>query len=270
MKTTWKLALGAAALAVLLGGCARMQAEQPDAADGPVLTIGVDGEYEPYSYLNDTGELVGADIELAQEACRRIGRTPAYQSIQWDKKDEYLADGTIDCVWSCFTYTGREEQYLWAGPYLYSRQIAVVRAGSEVKDLADLAGKRVAVMSSTKPEELLLTADGVTVPQADEVLSYGTLDLAFTAMRRGYVDAAAGHETAVCPLIGTMEADYRVLETPLMAVQIGVAFRKGGDAALAAQLTDTLAEMAADGTTAEIVERYGLDAANVIGRESRG
>lgn len=81
MKTTWKLALGAAALAVLLGGCARMQAEKPDAADGPVFTIGVDGEYEPYSYLNDTGELVGADIELAQEACRRIGRTPAYQSI---------------------------------------------------------------------------------------------------------------------------------------------------------------------------------------------
>ena len=44
MKTTWKLALGAAALAVLLGGCARMQAEKPDAADGPVLTIGVDGD----------------------------------------------------------------------------------------------------------------------------------------------------------------------------------------------------------------------------------
>lgn len=269
MKTAWKLALGAAAVAVLLCACGRTQAEEPG-ADSPVLTIGVDGEYEPYSYLNDTGELVGADIELAQEACRRMGYTAVHQPIQWDKKDEYLAAGTIDCVWSCFTYTGREEQYLWAGPYLYSRQMAVVRTGSAVKDLADLAGKRVAVMSSTKPEDILLAADGVTVPQADEVLSYGTLDLAFTAMRRGYADAAAGHETVVRQLIGTMEEDYRVLETPLMAVEVGVAFKKGGDAALAAQLTDTLAEMAADGTTADIVEKYGLDAANVIEGEQNG
>ncbi len=263
MKKTVVWALLGALLLALLTGCG-VQRETAQAEDTPILVIGIDGEYEPYSYLNDTGELVGVDIDLAKEACRRMGYQAEHKPIQWDKKDEYLADGSIDCVWSCFTYTGREDQYLWAGPYMYSRQVAVVRAGSTVYDLADLADKRVAVMSSTKPEEILLAADGTTVPRVAEVLSYGTLDLAFTAMRRGYADAVAGHEGAVHQLIGSMQDDYRVLPTSLRNVEVGVAFKKGGDAALAEKLDETLAEMALDGTMEKIVQKYGLDAANII------
>lgn len=267
MKKTWVLALLGAVLAAALTGCSA-QSENAQTNDAPALVIGIDGDYQPYSYLNDSGELVGVDIELAQEACRRMGYQAEHKAIQWDKKDDYLADGSIDCVWSCFTYTGREDKYLWAGPYLYSRQVAVVKAGSEIADLPQLAGRSIAVMSSTKPEQILLSADGTEVPVPGELLSYATMDLAFTAMRRGYADAAAGHETVVRQLIGSMTEDYRILSTPLMTVQVGVAFPKDGDAALAQKLTDTLAEMAEDGTTEEIVEKYGLDTANVVRRDS--
>lgn len=263
MKKTWVLALLGAVLAAALTGCG-VQREAAQESEAPALVIGIDSDYQPYSYLNDTGELVGVDIELAQEACRRMGYRAEHKAIQWDKKDDYLADGSIDCVWSCFTYTGREDKYLWAGPYLYSRQVAVVKKDSGIVDLSQLTGRRIAVMSSTKPEQILLTADGAEVPVPGELLSYGTMDLAFTAMRRGYADAAAGHETVVRQLIGSMEADYRILPTPLMTVQVGVAFSKDGDAALAQTLTETLAEMAEDGTTEAIVEKYGLDTANVV------
>lgn len=269
MKKRWVLALLGAVLAAGLTGCGA-QRDAAQAEDAPTLVIGIDSEYQPYSYLNDTGELVGVDIELAQEACRRMGYQAEHKPIQWDKKDDYLADGSIDCVWSCFTYTGREDKYLWAGPYLYSRQVAVVKSDSEIADLPQLAGKRIAVMSSTKPEQILLAADGAEIPVPGELLSYGTMDLAFTAMRRGYADAAAGHEGAVRQLIGSMKDDYRVLPTSLRNVEVGVAFKKDGDAALAKKLDDTLAEMAEDGTTAAIVEKYGLDTANVIRRDNLG
>ena len=51
---------------------------------------------------------------------------------------------------------GREEEYQWAGPYLYSRQVVAVRSDSDIYTLQDLAGKVVAVQSTTKPEELFL------------------------------------------------------------------------------------------------------------------
>ena len=121
-----------------------------------ILIIGIDSEYEPYTYKNENGELTGIDIEISKEVCNRLGITPIYKAIPWDLKDEYLKNGTIDCVWSCFSYTGREDKYQWAGPYLYSRQVVVVRNDSDIYHLSDLEGKLVSVMSSTKPESIFL------------------------------------------------------------------------------------------------------------------
>ena len=53
--------------------------------------------------------------------------------------------------------------------------------------------------------------------------------------------------------------EYRYLDMDLIRSQLGVAFRKGENEELAAQLTQTLQEMTEDGTTAQILEKYGLD-----------
>ncbi|MFR8905471.1 MAG: hypothetical protein ACLVHS_17180 [Blautia wexlerae] len=47
----------------------------------------------------------------------------------------FWPDGTIDCLWSSYSMNGRENKYQWAGPYLYSRQMVVVRAESEIRTL---------------------------------------------------------------------------------------------------------------------------------------
>ena len=35
-------------------------------------------DYEPYSYLDETGEFTGIDVDLAREACRRLGYRPEF------------------------------------------------------------------------------------------------------------------------------------------------------------------------------------------------
>jgi len=40
-----------------------------------VLRIGSD-YYEPFNYLDAEGEFAGVDVELAREACRRLGCEP--------------------------------------------------------------------------------------------------------------------------------------------------------------------------------------------------
>ena len=109
----------------MLGGCG---GKKEDAADSglPEIVIGMD-YFEPYSYQASDGEYEGIDVELAREAFQRLGYQPRFEKIFWEDKDELLADGTIDCLWSSYSMNGREEKYQWAGPYLYSRQMVVVK-----------------------------------------------------------------------------------------------------------------------------------------------
>lgn len=58
--------------------------------------------YEPYFYIDENGEYAGIDVELAREACRRMGYEPVFVTIDWLDKDGLLLDGTIDCAWACF------------------------------------------------------------------------------------------------------------------------------------------------------------------------
>ncbi len=229
-----------------------------------ILIIGIDGEYEPYTYKDENGELTGIDIELSKEVCSRLGVTPVYKAIPWDVKDEYLKDGTIDCVWSCFTYTGREDKYQWAGPYLYSRQVVAVRADSDIYDLSDLEGKLVSIMSSTKPESIFLNKSYDYIPDIKDLYCFKNLEFAFAAMRKGYTDAVAGHETAIKMCMEDDKDNYRILNQVLQKVQIGVAFDKESTNEPVDKVSEALQDMKYDGTIDKIVNKYGLNADKVV------
>lgn len=158
--------------------------------------------------------------------------------------------------------TDREEEYLWAGPYMKSRQVAMVRKDSGITTLDQLNGCRVAVKASTKPESLLLEHTDPNLPQVAEVDCFESMEEVFAALRKDYVHAIAGHEIAVRQLLEADPASYAILDEPLQEVLVGVAFQKDGNQALARELTRTLQEMENDGTTAGIFEKYSLDPAN--------
>lgn len=262
MKKRYCLGIvAAAALFLLLCGCQTTLPAAELTPSMPQVVIGIDSEYEPYTYEDDEGNFVGLDIELSTEAFRRMNYSVLYLPINWSEKNAYLERGEIDCIWSCYTMTDREEDYLWAGPYMKSRQVAMVRRDSGITSLEQLNGCRVAVKVSTKPESLLLEGTEPGLPRVAEVNCFETMEEVFAALRKNYVHAIAGHEVAVRQLLESDPDSYLILEPPLQEVLVGVAFCKGGDEALAQALTETLREMAADGTTAAIFERYGLDPA---------
>lgn len=90
-------------MSMALCGCGREKKEVVTVQ--PELVIGSD-DYEPYNYQNENGDYAGVDVELAKEACRRIGYTPVFKQIQWDDKDIYLENGEVDCAWGSFSMDG--------------------------------------------------------------------------------------------------------------------------------------------------------------------
>lgn len=246
--------LGMFCLCALISACSGKNSD----ANLPVLMIGSD-EYAPYNYLDDNGEHAGIDVEIAKEACRRMGYRPEFKMIKWDEKESYLRDRVVDCLWGCFSMQGRDDDYAWAGPYMYSRQVVAVRADSGIYSLADLSGKTVAVQSTSKPEGILLGGTDSRIKDIKNVYSFVEMDDVFAALRKGYVDACAGHETAILEYMKNSDGKYRILDNSLMSVGLGVAFYKDYDNEPVAKLNEVLQEMTDDGTMADILEKYGLD-----------
>ena len=247
---------------LMLGGCGGKKEKAVD-SELPEIVIGMD-YFEPYSYQTSDGEYKGIDVELAQEAFQRLGYQPKFENIVWEDKDELLADRTIDCLWSCYSMNERENKYQWAGPYMYSRQMVVVRAESEIKKVQDLKGKRVAVQATTKAEDLFLHNIDSDIPQMEQVNCFSTTNELYAALRKNYVDAIAGHEAMLNSLVQDGEGSYRMLEESIYTSELGIAFKKGTHKELTEELTETLTEMQSEGITEKIVTKYGLDADEIL------
>ena len=213
----------AAAAAAGLTACGKTQA----AAALPELTVGSDN-YPPFIYLNNDRE----------------------------QKTNLVESGAIDCIWSCFSMDGREQLYRWVGPYMVSRQVVAVNADSGIETLADLAGKTMMVQSTTKPEEIFLAGTDPRIPQFGELLSAEDRSVQYAMLNCGYVDAIAAHEAAILRYMQDCNANFRILEEPLLVTGIGVAFALNDTRGLDEKLTETFAAMRADGTMKQIVGKY--------------
>ena len=221
----------------------------------PQIIVGSD-TYPPSIYLNNDGIPAGIDVEIATEPFRRMGYAARFETIDWEQKTTLVESGALDCIWGCFSMDGREEAYRWAGPYMVSRQVVAVDADSSIRSLSDLAGKTIAVQSTGKPEEIFLSGSDPRIPQTVDVLSIENRSVQYAMLACGYVDAIAAHEMAILQYMKDNDVEFRILEEPLLVTGLGVAFAKNDTRGLDSQLTDTLAQMRADGTLEQIVGRY--------------
>ena len=221
----------------------------------PQIIVGSD-TYPPYIYLNNDGIPAGIDVEIATEAFRRMGYAARFETIDWEQKTNLVESGAIDCIWGCFSMDGREQLYRWVGPYMVSRQVVAVNADSSIETLADLAGKTMMVQSTTKPEEIFLAGTDPRIPQFGELLSTEDRSIQYAMLNCGYVDAIAAHEIAILQYMQDCNANFRILEEPLLVTGIGVAFALNDTRGLDEKLAETFAAMRADGTMKQIVGKY--------------
>ena len=227
----------------------------------PELIIGSD-YYHPFIYRADNGDFAGIDVELATEICRHIGYKPKFVPIQWSDKKAYLARGEVDCLWGCFTLTGRENDYAWTLPYMNSRQVVAVQENSGIESISDLENKRVAVQSTTKPDEIFSGVSGMQnlkIPKLKELNCFPNMTYTFAAINNGYVDAIAGHEVALKEYMKTSFVKLRILDESLLNVQIGVAFLKNTHSDLIEKINNTFLLLKNNGYLASLVLSYGLN-----------
>lgn len=230
------------------------EAEGETKVEGGTLIVGFDQDFPPMGFMGDDGEYTGFDLELAQEAAKRLGLEYKPQPIAWDAKDMELESGNIDCIWNGFTMTGREDGYTWSEPYMENSQVFVVAGDSGIKSQADLAGKAVECQVDSSAEAALKEVPDLTATFA-QLLTTADYNTAFMDLEQGAVDAIAMDVVVAGYQISQRNADFVILEDSLAAEEYAIGFKKG-NTELKDKVQGALEEMAADGTLKTISEKW--------------
>ena len=107
------------------------------------LRMGLDDSFPPMGY-DDDGEIVGFDIDLAGEVCKKLGVELELVPIVWAQNVQELNGNNIDCIWNGMSVSDdREAAMNLSEPYMKNRQVIVTLKGSGIESLADLADKSV-------------------------------------------------------------------------------------------------------------------------------
>lgn len=247
--------------------------EDTDNSDQTTFTVGFDAEFPPYGYMDENGEYVGFDLDLAAEVCERQGWELVKQPINWDTKDMELSSGSIDCIWNGFTMNGREEEYTWSSPYIDNSQVFVVAADSGIATKADLSGKVVGVQADSSA--LAALEDEESQENLDLAASFASLNqfadynTAFMELEAGSIDALA-MDIGVANYQLKQREGYEILagndpDEYLATEQYAIGFLKGNDE-LKDTVESTLLEMVDDGTFNEIAEKYEVQDTVCLGK----
>ena len=223
--------------------------------DKGTLVLGLDDSFPPMGYRDENNEIVGYDIDLATEVCKRLGVELKLQPIDWTAKENELNTKKIDCIWNGMSIDDERKQNMTLSiPYLDNSMAFVVKNDSGIKTLADMAGKKLALQSgSTAATALDEAADFKAT--LGEVVGLKDNMTALMDLEMGGVDVVLMDDVVANYYIATNNKPFELLEETLSTEEYAVGFRKG-DEALANAVNEALQEMAKDGKLNEITQKW--------------
>jgi len=213
------------------------------------LIMGFDEAYPPMGFVDENGEHVGFDIDLAKEVAKRMGVELVLQPISWDAKELELSGGNIDCIWSGLTITEeRKAQMLFTMPYLANEQIMVVMADSGIASVADVAGKVLGTQAGSASVDVLEANPDIKDSLAEIALSDDFV-AALMDLRLGGIDVLLIDSVVGNYYIAQQDdpAAFAVLPEVLQAEEYGIAVRQGEET-LADAINAQLIAICEDGT----------------------
>ena len=243
-------------LATLTVALLAVSAGAAHAKDWSTVRFGVDASYAPFESKAPDGKLVGFDIDLGNEICKRMNAKCVWVEQDFDGMIPGLKAKKFDGVLSSMTITPqRAEQIAFSAKLFNTPTRLVAKKGSSLAPTADtLKGKSVGVEQGTIQETY---AKENWAPKGVNVVPYQNQDQVYADLISGRLDAALQDE---------VQADLGFLKTPRGAgfqfagkeIPTGAAaigLRKE-DTDLKAKIDKAIADMIKDGTYKKLESKY--------------
>ena len=148
MKKFFKVMLVTLLVFVGLAGCTSQQEPTEKTLYEQIMergyfTVGTEGTYFPNSYHDESGNLVGFDVEVAALIAKYMGVEVRYYETEWASIFTALDSGKIDMIVNeCGYNEERAQKYDFSNPYSYIQGAIMTRADyNDINSIDDLQGK---------------------------------------------------------------------------------------------------------------------------------
>lgn len=223
------------------------------------FVFGLEVGYKPFEFRDENNEIVGYDIDVANEIGKRLGVEARPQGTNWATVIQTLYDGGFDLILGGMTATEKRYQRVnFSIPYMDASSGLLVMSNSGIMDRSELGGKTVSAGAGTPQiNQLKLSAEELGFEYSGEIKTYDSDAVAYEAMRVGRIDAYASTIVSLLEFAKTTE-DFDVLPFASDMWEqewTAMAFRKE-DETLRAAFNEAIRDMKADGTLAALQEKW--------------
>ncbi|GJH11448.1 ABC transporter substrate-binding protein [Caballeronia novacaledonica] len=231
------------------------------AKEWSTIRFGVDASYPPFESKAPDGTLVGFDIDVGNELCRRLNAKCVWVENAFDGMIPGLKSRKFDGVLSTMSMTpARVKQIAFSSKLFHVPTRLVAKRDSSIQPTADsLAGKTVGVEQGSMQETYAKAHWGA---KGVKVVSYADQDQVYQDLLAGRLDAS---------LQNAVQAERGFLDTPrgkpygfaggaledsaIFGPGTAIGLRKE-DTDLKEKLDGAIAAMIKDGTYKRIEQKY--------------
>lgn len=224
--------------------------------EGKIL-IGLEDSYPPMEFRNEKNELIGFDIELANELAKKLGVKAEFVITDFNGIILALNASKFDAIISGMSITDKRKEAIdFSEPYVMGGQVIAVKKGNtSIKSANDLKGKTLACQLGSIGDKT-----ATEMKDLKEVKRYDKITEAFQEVSSGRVDAVimdaqvGGYYTTQKP------GEYEILPGLVSEEPMGIGFKKG-DKELKEAIDKALKELKDEGVLSKLsVKWFGFDA----------
>lgn len=216
--------------------------------------IGTDTTYAPFEFADESGRLVGIDMDLLEAIAKDQGFEYEVRTLGFNAAVQALESNQVDGVIAGMSITEeRQESFDFSDPYYASGSQFAVASDSSIESFEDLNGESVAVKTGTTGYDV-----------AEKLAAEYNFQLnAFEDSVNMYEDLQVGNSQAVVedyPVMlyatSTGRIDLKFIGEQQAVVENGFAVNKGENRELLQMFNEGLANIRASGEYDEIIARY--------------
>lgn len=244
---------------LVLAGCGQSGGGEPAEAGNLLsqikergeLVVATEGTWAPWTYHDESDELVGYDVEVARRIGEKLGVSVRFEEGEFDGLLAGLEAGRYDIMVNGVDVDEeRSQKYDFTTPYAYNRTAVIVRGdNTEIAAMEDLKGRHTA---NTITSTYARTAE----KYGAEVTGVDDLNQTFELLFSGRIDATLNAEVSFYDYMRAHpDADIKIAcldpESTCAAIPV-----PKGEEELTAAINEALAELSRDGTLTELSEKY--------------
>lgn len=214
------------------------------------------GNYRPFEYTDDSGKMVGYDIDLAERIAQKLGVKLKVEDMQFTALIPSLQSGHADlAIAAMYINDERKKVVDFAQPYLKTGMVLVVKKdNTAISTTSDLKGLTVGAKAGATSEQIARDlagpGNGFTIKTYQDT-SAQTLDLTAGRIDAGINDLLNQLE------LNKVYKNVKIVGKPFTEASLGIAVRKG-DTELVDLINGVLNDMRQNGESDKLYQKWIL------------